>query len=132
MVQWSNRGRCQAPRFQLQPWERNPMRPQIADQPGLFQILEQTPRARARRRDPDTSKAAARSVPVADLEAQVLEVLRRFPGGLTSHEVAKILKVELVSVSPRFSPLAKKNLVLPTTQRRRGPSGRTSIVWKAV
>ena len=107
------------------------MRPQLAEQPGLFQVLEQTP-ARARRRDPQTSKAAAGSVPVADLEARVLETLRNHPGGLTSHEVARLLNMELVSVSPRFRPLAEKNLVLPTAARRKGPSGRTSIVWKAV
>ena len=105
---------------------------QMQCQPGLFQILDQTPPVgRSRRRDPDTSKKAARSIP-AELEAKVLETLRQFPGGLTSHEVSKILKMDLVSISPRFRPLALKNLVLPTTLRRRGPSGRTSIVWKAV
>ena len=96
-----------------------------------FQFVSPVHPARARRRDPDTSKAAARSVPVAELEGKVLEALRNHPRGLTSHEVAKLLGAELVSVSPRFKPLQEKNLVLPTAERRKGPSGRTSIVWKA-
>jgi hypothetical protein len=67
--------------------------------------------ARARRSDPDTSKSAAHSVPVAELEAKVLRALRDHPRGLTSHEVAELLDMPLVSVSPRFKPLTVKNLV---------------------
>ena len=97
-----------------------------------FQFVTPVHPARARRRDPETSKAAARSVPVGDLEAKVVDTLRKYPGGLTSQEVARILDMELVSISPRFKPLSEKNLVMPTTLRRRGASGRASIVWKAV
>lgn len=87
--------------------------------------------ARARRSDPETSKAAARSIPVADLEKRVLEALRDHPLGLTSHDVANLLDLDLVSVSPRFRPLVEKGLILETSERRSGPSGRKSIVWKA-
>ena len=85
--------------------------------------------ARARRADPGTSKSAARSVPVAELEAKVLRALRDHPCGLTSHEVAELLDMPLVSVSPRFKPLTVKNLVRDSGERRCGASGRKSIVW---
>ncbi|MBZ5700287.1 MAG: hypothetical protein LAN84_00410 [Acidobacteriia bacterium] len=85
---------------------------------------------RSRRRDPDTAKKAAAAVPVADLEARVLQALRLLKGA-TTHELAWFLKVDLVSVSPRMRPLAEKGLVRDSGERRRGESGRASIVWKA-
>ncbi len=100
---------------------------------GLFQIMEQqTPPARARRRDPDTAKKAAARVPVADLEGRVLRALRLSRDGMTTHELARLLKVDLVSVSPRMRPLAEKGLVQDSGERRKGDSGRASIVWMAV
>jgi predicted transcriptional regulator len=101
-------------------------------QPNLFQILDQAPTpGRARRRDPDTSKKAAAAAPVAELEARVLRALKITHAGLTTHELAWLLKVDLVSVSPRMRPLAEKGLVEDSGERRRGDSGRQSIVWKA-
>ncbi len=88
---------------------------------------------RARRRDPDTAKKAAASVPVADLEARVLRALRLSKAGMTTHELAWLLKVDLVSVSPRMRPLAEKGLVQDSGRRAVWPdSGRSSIVWRAV
>jgi hypothetical protein len=85
---------------------------------------------RARSVDPDTSKKAAASFPVAELESRVLEALRWSGKGLTTHELSWFLKVDLVSVSPRMRPLVEKNLVVDSGERRRGDSGRSSIVWK--
>jgi hypothetical protein len=100
-------------------------------QPNLF---DDPPResGRARRHDPDTAKKAAAKVPVADLEARVLRALRLSHYGMTTHELAWLLKVDLVSVSPRMRPLTEKGLVQDSGERRR-PAGcsRTSIVWKA-
>lgn len=97
-------------------------------------LFDDPPReaGRARRRDPDTAKKAAASVPVADLEARVLRALRLSKAGMTTHELAWLLKVDLVSVSPRLRPLAEKGLVQDSGERRRGDSGRSSIVWRAV
>lgn len=105
-----------------------------AQQIGLFQIMEQSSpeHGSARRLDPDTSKKAAASVPVADLEARVLRALRICKNGMTTHELSWLLKVDLVSVSPRMRPLVEKNLVVDSGERRSGDSGRKSIVWKAV
>ena len=84
---------------------------------------------RARRRDPITSKRAAASAPVAELEDRVLRALRLSRDGLTTHELSFTLKVDLVSVSPRMKPLVRKGLVLNSGKFRRGNSGRASIVW---
>lgn len=90
-----------------------------------------TERGAARHADPDTAKAAAKTVAVADLEALVLGALRKFRlAGMTTHELAEYLKLSLVSVSPRMRPLVKKGLVVDSGERRAGTSGRTSIVWK--
>jgi hypothetical protein len=83
---------------------------------------------RARRADPDTAKAAARTVSVSDLESKVLETLRRF-GGMTTHELAEYLDLSLVSISPRMAPLRSKRFVVDSGERRKGPSGVRSIVW---
>ena len=101
-----------------------------AMQPSLFDTAPKREAGRARRRDPDTAKKAAAAVPVADLEYRVLDLLRTF-GGMTTHELAAALKVDLVSVSPRMRPLVEKGLAWDSGMRRRGESGRASIVWKA-
>jgi hypothetical protein len=114
--------------------------------PQLLQILEHTPPAvqpslfdnppareagRARRRDPETAKKAAAAVRVGELEGLVLGRLRSH-GGMTTHELAAALSVDLVSISPRMRPLVEKGLARDSGERRRGESGRASIVWKAV
>jgi hypothetical protein len=87
---------------------------------------------RSRKRDPATSKAAAKTVSVADLEQKVLDALRRHADGLTTHQLAEYLDIPLVSVSPRMAPLRAKELVVDSGERRKGPSGVKSIVWKVV
>jgi hypothetical protein len=84
---------------------------------------------RSRQRDPLTSKKAAATVPVAELEDRVLRALRLSRDGLTTHELSFTLKVDLVSVSPRMKPLVRKGLVENSGRFRRGNSGRASIVW---
>ncbi len=84
----------------------------------------------ARHTDPSTSHEAARSVDVPKLERAVLEALTAAPNGATSTELANALDVPLVSVSPRLRPLANKGLVVASTMRRRGISGRAQIVWQ--
>jgi len=103
---------------------------ELLEQPGLFDA--RTHAGRARRADPPTSKAAARSVDANQLEQVVLEVLRSHPHGLTSHEVASITGLSLVTVSPRFRPLVNKNLVIDSGEKRAGVSFRNSIVWKVI
>lgn len=86
---------------------------------------------RARRSDPDTSKAAAKSVNVTALEARVLDCLT-VHGPKTINEVADILSMSLVTASPRFRPLAAKGKIRDTGRRQIGENGRGRIIWEAV
>lgn len=87
--------------------------------------------AHARATDPETSHAAAASVEPTELELLVLAALGVRPRGCTSSELSDFLGIERVSVSPRLAPLARKGLIEASGERRRGPSGRSQIVWKA-
>ena len=90
-------------------------------------LFEKSPDpGRARRADPPTAKAAAKSVNSTELETIVLDMLR-VPA--TTHEIADSTGIALVSISPRMAPLVKKGLVQDSGLRREGPSGRKSIVW---
>jgi DNA-binding CsgD family transcriptional regulator len=85
----------------------------------------------ARRNDPGTSKDAARSINTTPLEAAVYGCLKAH-GPKTSFEIADILRLSLVTVSPRLRPLADKCLVRDSGVRRLGKSGRNQIVWEIV
>jgi predicted ArsR family transcriptional regulator len=86
--------------------------------------------AYARTLHPETSHAAARSVRPTDLEACVLRALRSCKDGATSFELAELLGLSLVTVSPRLRPLVNKRLVRDSGRTRRGDSGRPRIVWE--
>lgn len=87
-----------------------------------------------RRDDPDTSRAAAESIHVTQLEDVVLGALFAAGShGLTTFELADVTKLSLVTVSPRLRPLARKGRVYDTGLRRENPaSGRNAIVWCAL
>ena len=96
-------------------------------QPSLFDVPAV---GAARRADPETSKEAAQSVTATALESLVMRWLHKRPSGLTTHELAELTGLSLVSVSPRIAPLVRKGFVKDSGERRPGPSGRKSIVWK--
>lgn len=85
----------------------------------------------ARATDPETAHRAAtreRGRRAAELEAIVIRALELL-GEATSQEVADFTGERLVSVSPRFRPLARKGVV-EERGKRRNPSGSPAIVWR--
>jgi hypothetical protein len=88
------------------------------------------PHGLARRSDPETSHAAAKSVDANRLESVVLGALGRHPSGLTIHEVADLTGVPFESIGPRFRPLVNKGLIHDSGERRVGRSNRQCIVWR--
>lgn len=92
-----------------------------------------TTRALARNSDPDTAREAAAAVTphVAHLESAVVVALRRL-GTATAHEVAAFLDLPLVSVSPRFAPLAARGILERTGERRPTPGGASAQTWRLV
>ena len=100
--------------------------------------------AHARTTDPETSRAAARSLTVETLRESQAAVLRVFTGHhrMTDSDLEEMYEVYRVSNPygfPRQSPsglrtrrseLAGAGLVVDSGQRKRLPSGRSSIVWE--
>jgi DNA-binding transcriptional ArsR family regulator len=85
----------------------------------------------ARNDDPETSKAAAKTIP-ASLEAQVLAAFRSFPDGATADQIVEHLGLRWNSVTPRFKRLMEQGLIEDTGRRVKGVSGRSQRVLKAV
>lgn len=102
----------------------------MTSQGQLFAGDSRRESGKARRKDPDTAKAAARSVDATKLEQIVLDALA--VRGMTSYELSIILDMSLVSVSPRLRPLVEKGLVRDSGVRRTNPSGKKAIVWEVV
>lgn len=86
--------------------------------------------AYARKWDPDTSRAAAESVQLTGLEDRVTAALAQCPAGATSFELADLLGLSLVTVSPRMRPLVDKGIVRDSTRRMTAENGRERIVWE--
>lgn len=98
------------------------------EQLSFLQI--QTHPGSARHSDPDTSKDAARKLDTNHIEKLVTDALTIIgPIGATTEELASDLNLPLVTVSPRMRPLARKNRVRDSGERRKNESGRAAIVW---
>lgn len=106
--------------------------------PTLFDL---EPVATARRTDPETSRAAARSVQnIAQAQEDVLALLRRHGPG-TDEEIAfrhavgvslgMVRKQSPSGLRTRRAELHKQGLVVASGQVRPTISGRASIVWRA-
>jgi len=82
---------------------------------------------RARNTDPGSSRDAAVRVRAASshLCEVVLGCLRRF-GPMTTHEIAELTGLTVVTVSPRIKPMRDAGLVVDTGERRDRRS-----VWEA-
>ena len=87
--------------------------------------------AYARRTDPGTSHAAARSVDATAMEAIVLTALLEY-GPMTTPEIAVATNIPLITVSPRLKPLEKKEKVERFDLKVNPGSGRRIIVWRAL
>lgn len=94
--------------------------------------VDQWIRPLARSTDPRTSHAAEQSLDPSDMERLVLDTLRKFTLGATSHRIEQQLQLPHESVSPRIRPLVRKGLVRDSGRTEPGPSGRQRIVWEAV
>lgn len=89
--------------------------------------------ALARSTDPTTSHQAAFEFDpnVTAIEKRILDELGTFGrGGMTTHALAAVLGLELVTVSPRMKPLRVKGLVRDSGRRSESLSGRKRIIWE--
>jgi DNA-binding MarR family transcriptional regulator len=84
--------------------------------------------ALARNTDPFSSHKSAHSVKASAIgkEMTVLDSLRKL-GPMTTHKIAEMTGLTVVTVSPRIKPLRKKGLVEDSGDRELGRS-----IWRAV
>lgn len=81
--------------------------------------------------DPATSHAAAKQLDFAfELCSIIMICLKRRPG--TFEEIASRTRLRPDQVWRRLSDLEKMGLARPTTETRRGSSGRQQRVWEAI
>lgn len=103
-------------------------------QTGLFgEFRKREPEARARRRDPETSREAARSVEnIWESQRTILELLQR-RGASTDEEIFMLVSgMSPSGARTRRSELVKMGLVRDSGQRRKLSTGRRAIVWEVV
>jgi hypothetical protein len=84
-------------------------------------------------RDASTSKEAAERVAqgAPSLRKRVLKLISESPEGVAVHEAARLLKVPVPSLQPRFSELRRLGEIRPSGQRRTNDSGMSAHVWIA-
>jgi predicted transcriptional regulator len=82
----------------------------------------------------DTSVAAAQSMEsqAASLRAQILDLLRKNPDGLTTDEIEVITGLSHQTASPRMWELHKRSLIGDSGKRRKTRSGRMATVYRAL
>lgn len=95
-------------------------------------IDDPTPPHKLHRKDAlDTSKAAAYAVNVTKMEGVVLNAVETFHDGCYQDQVLDYLKgsgFEYSNITPRFSALIEKGLIVDTGRRVKGKQGRMQRV----
>lgn len=71
----------------------------------------------ARHNDPDTSQLAAGSISATHLERLVYDYLFKTGRELTAFEIARGMRMDIRTVSPRLKPLERKGGVARTGKR---------------
>lgn len=86
-----------------------------------------------RKNDPQTSKDAAKHLNSTNMEKVVYEAIKTFPSGCISDQVQDVLDMYAYStVTARFSALYRKGLIEYTGELRKGRSGRSQRVMRAL
>lgn len=83
----------------------------------------------------DTSASAAASIAsgLGYLQAKVFRAIAEAgTRGLTTNELADLLRIDRGSVQPRTSELRAKGSIRDSLQRRLNANGKKAIVWVAV
>jgi len=82
-----------------------------------------------RRKDPQTSQDAAKSVNTSNMEQIVYEVIAKYPQGCIQDEVlAQLVSYPYSTVTARFRALLDKGYIIDTGLTRPGKSGKKQRV----
>lgn len=81
----------------------------------------------------DTAKAAAVAAePAAPRLRQLCLDQLRLCGPLTADDCAGNLRIDKLSIRPRFSELVAQGKIEDTGQRGKNASGKSAIIWRAL
>jgi len=100
-----------------------------------YDLPDDDDRAFARDSDPDTSHEAAELMSrekICRLQFIIVKYLRQLGNMGTSEEVENLSGISLQSLTPRFRPMVKKNILIDSGKRKTGKSGRRRILWELV
>lgn len=95
-------------------------------------LFQYSAKSRARKTDPDTSKAAASEIAdkITMLQAEVMEFAQfRTPFGFTDWELCNHFSNHGSTYRTRRAELTAKGKIKDSGHRRTLPSGRKAIVW---
>ena len=82
----------------------------------------------------DTSREAAEAIEmsVGHLQRIALRAIRSAGSrGLTTNELASVVRIDRDSIQPRTSELRERGLIRDSGARRRNANGKNAIVWVA-
>lgn len=82
----------------------------------------------------DTSREAAEAIEmsVGHLQRIALRAIRSAGSrGLTTNELASVVRIDRDSIQPRTSELRERGLIRDSGARRRNATGKNAIVWVA-
>lgn len=116
-------------------WNKRMAEPTRCDRCTYAELLPETPvRFLSRTNSPDTSKSAAASIKITELEHKVLVAIRAFgAAGCIQDELLDANPgLAYSSITSRPSGLKRKGLIVDTGDRRKGHSGRNQAVLVAV
>lgn len=102
------------------------------EQQSLFVQKPMKEHGLARRTDPETSKAAAKSIEVGPVENLFIETVAKTIYGLTSNQVCAITGLQQNTINPRSAPLVRKGFLYDSGLRHQADNGRWAIVWRIV
>lgn len=103
---------------------------------GQLSLLDMPADPMARRDDPPTSKAAAKTVETNAREAEVIEALRRLVVASDCHDIQRVLEEyglrrDRNCISRRLTSLERKQLVRRAGVKQ-GAAGKPNVAWRLV
>lgn len=80
----------------------------------------------------DTSEEAAEALNVNKMEQEVLDVIKKYTDCISDQVLGHFDPRRSSTITPRYTALLEKGLIIDTGERRPGRSGRNQRVMRAI
>lgn len=104
--------------------------PKFGDQLTMFERAKVARRARPLVQETSREAKASMGPHLNRIATEVLNAIK-FVGPMACHEVEELLPLRHTTASARIRELVKKGLLEDSGLKRKTPSGRNAIVWRA-